>query len=692
MKEPGAVEPPNYGGEPASEKERLPASQEAVPEPSKRPTVSDYDLLRRIGSGAYGEVWLARSVATGALRAAKIVWRNRFEDERPFRREFEGIQRFEQISREHPSQLALFHIGRNDPEGYFYYVMELADPLENSKPETPAVAEAIVPPELDQPSAFATRSSDFYSPHTLRAELENGRLPASRVLEIGLALAEALSHLHRNGLVHRDVKPSNVIFVKGRPKLADIGLVTDASDQCSIVGTEGYLPPEGPGTPQADIFALGKVLYEAVTGLDRRSFPKMPEDLREWPDKNQVFELNEIILQACAREPDRRYLTCQEMHQELALLEGGKSVRQAHQVQLRWRLARRFGVWVVAGAVALSLVVLAIRSRQATTASYVEKSSTNALANSYFELGKINLHMLTATNMQRANELFKQAIAADPNFGAAHGYLAATYFWSDDSWNPHWQFLPKAKVTAEKALKLDDTLAEPHLALGWYYGMGEWNWKVALKHEERAVELNPSSFCHLCYAELLRVVGRTNEALPQILQAKNLDPHSRIINVRLIHYFTNARQFDKALAQIDEAVAMQGEKEADAVWDRRDLFLALHRIDDALEAERAGRIAQGESKDSVDRDIADLKLLPPTKAEKVIWRRILDWNKQHGDLYEETCCHAQLNEPDQAFTCLMSLLQKHDTSLTFGIMTDWQLDPLRADPRFHDILRKMNLE
>ena len=88
------------------------------------PVIPDYALLRRIGGGAYGDVWLARS-ATGAWRALKIVWRHTFEDDRPFQREFEGIQHFERLSREHPSQIALFHVGRG--EGYFYYVMELAD-------------------------------------------------------------------------------------------------------------------------------------------------------------------------------------------------------------------------------------------------------------------------------------------------------------------------------------------------------------------------------------------------------------------------------------------------------------------------------------------------------------------------------------------------------------------------------------
>ena len=99
----------------------------AQSESPQQPTVPDFDLLRRVGVGAYGEIWLARSTATGVLRAAKIVWRRSFADERPFQREFEGIQRFERISRGHPSQLALFHIGRNDAAGYFYYVMELAD-------------------------------------------------------------------------------------------------------------------------------------------------------------------------------------------------------------------------------------------------------------------------------------------------------------------------------------------------------------------------------------------------------------------------------------------------------------------------------------------------------------------------------------------------------------------------------------
>ncbi|SPE51251.1 hypothetical protein SBV1_130120 [Verrucomicrobia bacterium] len=153
MNQPEAIRPqtdaegsPSWGGPPA----KAPSLPRA---PTGLSTVPDYDLLRCIGGSAYGDVWLARSKATGVLRAAKIVWRHTFEDDRPFRREFEGIQRFEKISREHPSQLALFHIGRNEADRYFYYVMELADNL-----DTATDYDQLAPPHR-QPRANADERS-----------------------------------------------------------------------------------------------------------------------------------------------------------------------------------------------------------------------------------------------------------------------------------------------------------------------------------------------------------------------------------------------------------------------------------------------------------------------------------------------------------------------------------------------------
>ena len=93
------------------------------------PPVPDHELVTRIGSGSYGEVWLARSV-TGALRAVKIVWRSRFASERPYEREFHGIVQFEPISRSHPGVVNVLHVGRDDAAGCFFYVMELADAVE----------------------------------------------------------------------------------------------------------------------------------------------------------------------------------------------------------------------------------------------------------------------------------------------------------------------------------------------------------------------------------------------------------------------------------------------------------------------------------------------------------------------------------------------------------------------------------
>ena len=256
-------------------------------------------MLGIIGRGGYGEIWLARSL-TGALRAVKVVYRDTFESERSFNREFEGMSAFEPISRAHDGFVDILHVGRSVSGGFFYYVMELAD---------------------DQVSG-AEIEITRYTPKTLKAELGHS-LPAAECLRIGLLLADALGALHRAGLAHRDIKPSNIIFVQGVPKLADIGLVA-TSGQRSFVGTEGYVPPEGPGTPQADIYSLGKVLYEISMGKDRLDFPELSSNLDERDDKEPLLQLNEVLLKACAHNPARRYGTADDLRSDLARVEAGK--------------------------------------------------------------------------------------------------------------------------------------------------------------------------------------------------------------------------------------------------------------------------------------------------------------------------------------------------------------------------------
>jgi CHASE2 domain-containing sensor protein len=262
------------------------------------PPIPDYTLLRHIGAGAYGEVWLAQSVV-GAFHSVKIVHRNSFQEDRPYEREFEGIKHFDPISRSHPGLVHILHVGRNQEAGYYYYVMELADDLTSGT--------KIKPPT--------------YEPKTLgKIIVRHGKLSLKECIEIGLRLTEALAYLHDQGLIHRDIKPSNIIFVSSQPKLADIGLVTGIGDSKTFVGTEGFYPPEGPGTPAADIFSLGKVLYEAATGFSRQRFPELPTDC-DRPAKGQLFQtLNRIILRACERDVAQRYASAKAMHEDLARL------------------------------------------------------------------------------------------------------------------------------------------------------------------------------------------------------------------------------------------------------------------------------------------------------------------------------------------------------------------------------------
>ena len=279
--------------------------------------IPDHEVLRKIGGGAYGEVWMARGV-TGALRAVKVVWREDFEDEPGFEREFEGILKFEPISRDHPGFVNILHVGRSDDgeNSFYYYLMELGDDVLTGREINPVEYEA----------------------RTLRSDLKasaGSPLDVDFCVDVGLRLAEALQHLHERDLAHRDVKPANVIFVEGKAKLADIGLVAQRGQQ-TFVGTEGFVPPEGPGSGQADVYSLGKVLYEMATGKDRLQFPELPDEMPEGTSWKSWMSLNEVICNICDPKLSKRTISSsKKLAESLAKIKQGKKVAHSNKAGVK---------------------------------------------------------------------------------------------------------------------------------------------------------------------------------------------------------------------------------------------------------------------------------------------------------------------------------------------------------------------
>ena len=258
-----------------------------MPPPLTQSTISipEHEVIRRIGRGASGEVWLARNFL-GVYRAVKIMRSGEHGRQRSFEKELAGMMRFEPVSRLHDGLVDILQVGQNKEEAYFYYVMELADCVHSGQ----------------------SIEVETYLPHTLAEHVrERGRLPARECIRLGAAMASALGFMHRQNLVHRDLKPSNIIFVKGFPKLADIGLVTGMSGNRAYVGTEGFIAPEGTGTAQADIYSLGKMLYEMSTGHPAKEYPVLPSDLGTDQDSLELAQFSRLVLKACRTNPRSRY-------------------------------------------------------------------------------------------------------------------------------------------------------------------------------------------------------------------------------------------------------------------------------------------------------------------------------------------------------------------------------------------------
>ena len=268
------------------------------------PPVPGFDLVRPIGEGGFGRVWLAINRTTGQPRAVKLIPRHRVGRPDPAGREIASLVRLEANQRcRHPNLLTIHHVG--ETAEHLFYVMELADDL--THPDSASADKAA--------SGSLSRSAQYagYRPATLENRLADGPLEVAECERVARQLLAALACLHEAGMVHRDVKPANCLFLGGELKLGDFGLLTAANVDISRVGTLRYMPPDGCMDARADVYAAGLVIYEMLTGVPAERFPSLGARAGQIAADGRLARLNRLALRACDPDPKRRFRDAREM-------------------------------------------------------------------------------------------------------------------------------------------------------------------------------------------------------------------------------------------------------------------------------------------------------------------------------------------------------------------------------------------
>ena len=213
-------------------------------------TCGKWKLVQEIGRGAYGVVHMAKG-ACGERTAVKVCCRDVVGDE-CYARELRGAKLFKSI----PPQEGLVRMrDLVETDWGFYAVLDLAD----------------------DEFCGLSKSLESYRPKTLARVIAGEKaLPLKECIKLAISLANGLSALQRHHLLHRDIKPGNVIYVGGRPVLADPGLIIEESDAVSLVGTPGYVPPEKFTDAASDIYSLGLTLKAASFGRQVDELDKGP--------------------------------------------------------------------------------------------------------------------------------------------------------------------------------------------------------------------------------------------------------------------------------------------------------------------------------------------------------------------------------------------------------------------------------
>ncbi len=306
--------------------------------------------------------------------------------------------------------------------------------------------------------------------------------------------------------------------------------------------------------------------------------------------------------------------------------------------------------------------------------------------------GRYHWNKRNPEGVQKAVDYFQQALNRDPVYPLAYAGLADTYaYLSFFHVVPPRQAMPKAKAAAVKALEIDDHLAEAHVSLGYVSFTYDGDWSAAGKHFEQALALNPIySGAHTFYAFYLSSLGRSEEALAVAKRALDLDPASPAVSHSLAVQLYLARRFDKAIEQAHNTLEMDanfaisyqllGEAHVSKGLYREGL-LALEKFSALSRTSAISRALVGYSHARLGERSAALRIIEElTSASK------------HSFIpaFLYALVYAGLEDKDQAFGWLEKAYEERFNRLAY-LKQDALWDPLRSDPRFIDMLRRLGI-
>jgi TolB-like protein/DNA-binding winged helix-turn-helix (wHTH) protein/Flp pilus assembly protein TadD len=317
----------------------------------------------------------------------------------------------------------------------------------------------------------------------------------------------------------------------------------------------------------------------------------------------------------------------------------------------------------------------------------------NPEAHEAYLKGRFYWNQFTETDVKKSLGFFQQAIEKDPNYALGYSGLADYYgvMYAGIGALPRNETCPEAEAAALKAVELDDSLAEAHHSRAAIRLYCDWDWQGAESEFKRAIQLNPSySQAHRVYAALLVASGRAGQALGEMERAVENDPMSvDLYRARGGRYY-EARQYDQALKQYRKALEMDP-KRAGPHYGMGDVYAQQGRYDLAIREYREGLELSG-GKPAASPDLGYVYALAGRRPEALEILEQLNEMSKHRPVsaVDRAVVYLGLGNKEQALALLDEAYERHELGMLY-LKSEPRYDPLRSDPRFQDLMRRVGL-